>query len=164
MSHIQSLATSTLLCAAFLTLAPAAAQNHSGHTMPMPAAKASKVPLPVTISGASIVAVPPVIKETSAFMVLKNTSSQPIKLMNVSATVAGSAMLMKTIKNQNMTGMIPAATLTIPAKGTLTLKNDGDHIMLMTLKRPLKVGEVLPIVLTDAAGRSVTVKATVKKP
>lgn len=158
------LATGSLLIAL-----PAQAQNHAGHTMPTPkpaasSTKVSATPLPVTVQNATIVAVPGTIKETSAFMTLKNTSAKSVQLSGVTATIAGSAMLMKTIKSANMMGMVPAPVLIIPAKGTLTLKNDGDHVMLSALKRPLKVGEVLPIVLSSSDGRSLTVKATVKKP
>ncbi len=154
---------------------PAMAQNHtmpqnhnmSSHTMPMPTqtAKAGvKAALPLSVQSAVIVAVPPSIKETSAFMTLKNTSGQAVTLSGATATFAGHTMLMHTLKTQNMSGMVAALALVVPAHGTLSLKSDGDHVMLMALKRPLKAGEVLPIVLQAADGRVVTVKATVKKP
>ena len=170
MLKLNSSVVLALVLAGSSALFVAAAQgmtghNMAGHTMPMPAPLAAKAaPLPLTAQNATIVAVPPSIKETSAFVTLKNTGKQPVKLTGVSAQIAGSAMLMKTLKTGNMTGMVGAPVLIVPAGGTLTLKNDGDHIMLTGLKRALKVGEVLPIVLTDATGRSVTIKATVKKP
>ena len=109
-------------------------------------------------------AVPPSITETSAFLTVKNTGKTAIKLVGVRAGIAGHSMFMKTVKQQNMTGMLPAAGFVVPAGGTLVMKNDGDHVMLMKLKRALKVGEVLPIVLQASDGRTVTIKATVKKP
>ena len=145
---------------------PALAQNHQHRAMPMPAAApaAKAARLPLTASGAVIVAVPPSIKETSAFMTLRNPTAKPVLVTNVSAAVAPSAMLMHTLKTQNMSGMVMAPSLVVPAHGTLVLRPDGDHVMLSSLKRPLKVGEVLPLVLSDGAGRTLQVGATVKKP
>lgn len=142
-----------------------AGAQHAGHahTMPTPAASASKGPLPLVASGATVVAVPASLKDTSAFMTLKNTTSKSIALVGATATVAGHAMLMNTIQSANMTGMMAANQLVVPAGGTLTLKHTGDHVMLMSLKRPLKVGEVIDIVLKASDGRTLTVKATVKK-
>lgn len=150
-------------------LAQTHGQTHSGHpmsmSMPAPARTGKPAPtLPLTVQKATIVAVPPSIGETSAFMTLRNAGKQPIRLVGVSATVAGQAMLMKTVKSANMSGMVGASSLVVPAGGSLTLNSDGDHVMLSGLKRALKPGEVLPLVLTDAAGRQLTVKATVKKP
>lgn len=144
--------------------------QHSGHAMPaspQAAAKASpnRTPLPLQVVGkATVVAVPPGIKETSAFISLKNTGKQTVKLLSVSASVAGNAMYMNTVKSQNMMGMVQAPGFSIAPGGTLRMANDGNHVMLMRLKRPLKVGEVLPIVLQAADGRTLTVKATVTKP
>lgn len=142
---------------------PAAAQ-HSGHTMPMPAPATSPATLPLAVQSATIVAVPPSIKDTSAFITVKNTSTKSIKLTGVSASFAGHAMFMKTVKTQKMTGMLPTPGFVVPAGGTLTMQNDGDHVMLMALTRPLKEGEVLPIVLQASDGRTFTARATVKKP
>ncbi|WP_291422962.1 copper chaperone PCu(A)C [Deinococcus sp.] len=156
---------------------PAMAQNHNmgshtmNHAMPMPAQTAKpvaqpgvKAVLPLSVQNAVIVAVPPSIKETSAFMTLKNTSGQAVMLSGATATFAGHSMLMHTLKAQNMSGMVAAPVLVVPAHGTLSLKSDGDHVMLSALKRPLKVGEVLPIVLQASDGRTLSVKAAVKKP
>lgn len=157
----------TLTCG--LLLVPLAqAHDHSKMTMPMPAATPSpntnKAPLPLSAKNGVIVAVPPSIKETSVFMTLTNTSSMPIKLVGLKSSVAGMTMLMHTVKNGQMLGMTHATSLTVPAKGQLVLNNDGDHLMLQQLKRPLKVGEVLPITLIAADGRTLTVQAKVQKP
>ena len=92
------------------------------------------------------------------------TSAAPVTLKAVSTPVAGHAMLMVTTKSGAMSGMQAAPTLTVPARGTLKMGHMGDHVMLMDLKRPLKVGEKLTFTLTDTAGRTVQVAATVRKP
>lgn len=147
-----------------------ATAQHAGHTTtpapktaPKPTAKPTAA-LPLVAQNPTIVAVPPSITETSAYLTVKNTSKQAVKLVGVKASIAGQSMFMKTLVQKNMMGMIPAAGFVVPAGGTLTMKNDGNHVMLMNLKRPLKVGEVLPIVLQASDGRTITINATVRKP
>lgn len=153
----------SLLAAGTLLALMSAAAQHSGHNAPAARTPAAP-PLPLVAQQPTIVAVPPSITETSAYLTLRNTGRTAIKLVGVSADIAGHSMFMKTLKQQNMMGMLPAAGFVVPAGGTLVMKSDGDHVMLMKLKRPLKVGEVLPIVLQASDGRRITVKATVKKP
>ncbi|MDV6374254.1 copper chaperone PCu(A)C [Deinococcus arenicola] len=145
---------------------PAVAQ-HMDHSMPIPAAtaKASAGTLPLKAMNATVVAVPPMIKETSIFGTLMNTGKTPIVLSGVQASVAGQGMLMVTKKaSGGMQGMSMAETLTVPAGGKLVLSDIGDHLMLMNLKRPLKIGEALTLTLRATDGRTFTFKATVKKP
>ncbi|MFC5847482.1 copper chaperone PCu(A)C [Deinococcus petrolearius] len=159
-----------------LTLAPLALAQHAGHAMPMPArpgaeaqtrggsTSGASAPLPLRASAATVVAVPPGIRETSVFLTLTNTGARPLKITGVRSEVAGRALLMNPVKSGAMTGMKTAAALLVPARGQLTLDATGDHVMLRGLKRALKVGETLKVVLVTADGRSLTLNATVKKP
>lgn len=153
-----------LLIAPLLLVSAASAQMHHMTTAPKSTAPKSTGKLPLTASGGTVVAVPPSIKDTSAFVTLKNSTAKAINLTGASASVAGQSMLMHTISNANMSGMVAADKLVVPARGTLTLKFNGDHIMLMGLKRALKVGEVLNITVQADDGRTFGFAATVKKP
>ncbi|GGM13143.1 copper chaperone PCu(A)C [Deinococcus aerophilus] len=120
--------------------------------------------LPLQAQGATVVAVPPVIKETSVFATLINTGQTPIVLKGASAEVAAHGMLMVTASQSGMVGMSMTPTLTVPAGGRLVLSATGSHLMLMGLKRPLKVGETLRLTLSAADGRTFSLNATVRKP
>jgi copper(I)-binding protein len=52
--------------------------------------------------------------------------------------------------------------LTIQAGETSTLKPGGNHVMLMGLKRPLKVGDEVTVTLDFSNGESLDVTATIK--
>lgn len=145
---------------------PPAPASHSAHSAAptAPAKTTSAGQLPLTVQGATVAAVPPSIKDTSAFMTLTNSSAQAVKLVGVSSPLAAHGMLMKTVKRNGMLGMVMTPMLVVPARGKLTLRNDGDHLMLMGLKRPLKVGESVKLTLKAADGRTLTVNATVRKP
>lgn len=174
-----SLAAASLAFVVSVALAQntaAAQQGHMpGHTMSGPLAVPITAPvvtvatrpvaLPLTAQNATIVAVPPGITETSVFMILQNTGSKPIILSGVTASVAAHGMLMVTRRDaQGRTGMSETRALTVPAGRSLTLSATADHLMLMGLKRPLKVGERLPLTLRTSDGRSLKVVAVVRKP
>ncbi|GGL68838.1 hypothetical protein GCM10010840_03700 [Deinococcus aerolatus] len=129
------------------------------------AASARAGTLPLKAENATVVAVPPMIKETSVFGTLTNTGKTPVVLSGVSASVADHGMLMVTRKaSGGMQGMSVARTLTVPAGGRLVLSDTGDHLMLMKLKRPLRVGETLTLILSAMDGRTFTFQAAVRKP
>lgn len=140
------------------------------HRMPTPktavsTAEATAGTLPLKAMNATVVAVPPLIRETSVFGTLLNTGKTPVVLNGVQASVAGQGMLMVTKKSSGgMQGMSMTRTLTVPAGGQLVLSDTGDHLMLTGLKRPLKVGETLTLTLTASDGRTFALKAAVRKP
>lgn len=155
--------TASALLSASLTAGWAAAQHATSHTMPMtPPARTAGLPL--TAQGARVVAVPPGIQETSAFVTLRNTGRTPIVITGASSDAAGMVMLMNTYRNGALTGMRATAALTVPAGGSLVMNETGDHLMLTRLRHPLKVGAAIQITLTGRDGRTLKVSATVKKP
>ncbi|MFC4639015.1 copper chaperone PCu(A)C [Deinococcus hohokamensis] len=157
MSHRFFLALSAGL---LLTVLPVAA-GHTGH--PAPAARTSTAA--VRALGAQVVAVPPVITETSAFVSLHNPGARPAVLSGVQTPLAAHSMLMLTGRDrQGLSGMRSVARLSVPARGTLKMGPDGTHIMLMGLKRPLKVGERLTLTLSFVGGQTLKVQATVRRP
>lgn len=143
------------------------AAAHEGHHHHHHAPKASKVtsalPLPLKVTGLSVMAVPASVKDTAAYMTLSNPTDKDIVLVDAEAKVAGESMLMHTVMKDGMMGMTHAEKLVIPARGQLILAHDGDHVMLMKLKRPLVVGEKIEIVLIADNGQRLTVTAPVQK-
>lgn len=83
------------------------------------------------------------------------------------ALVAGESGIAKTVEihtmvmEGNMMKMRAIEELLLPAKTAVSLGADGNHIMLIGLKKPLKAGEKVPFALTIkfANGSKTTVKA-----
>ncbi|MPY65203.1 copper chaperone PCu(A)C [Deinococcus sp. SDU3-2] len=137
---------------------------HSGHTAAAPASSSTQR-LPLGVQGASVIAVPPGATETSAGMTLRNPGKTPVVLTAARSSAAGHVMLMTTRRDaQGRVGMSGVKSLTVPAGGQLVLKPGGDHLMLMDLKRPLRLGERVPLVLVARDGRTLSVSATVRLP
>lgn len=120
-------------------------------------------PAPLRVQSATVMAVPPSIRETSAFVTLKNPTRKAVVIVGVQTPVAAHSMLMTTRKVGDMLGMSEVKTLTVPANGTLKMSATGDHLMLMHLRRPLKVGETLSLTLKTLDGRTLVVRAKVNR-
>lgn len=122
---------------------------------------------PLSATGGWVWAVAPGQPDTSAFMTLKNTGKVAVRVTGGSTALAGMVMPMKTTASQHgaahMSGMQNVAALVVPPGGSLTLKPDGDHLMLMGLKRALKPGETITLSLNTSAGL-LKVPLTVRKP
>jgi copper(I)-binding protein len=89
-------------------------------------------------------AVPDVMDSTAVYMVLVNTGSDPAELVGGSTTIADSVAPMITTKEgeglKQVVGMQSVDSLKIPAHGTLVLEPNGNHLMVMGLKKHPKEG------------------------
>jgi periplasmic copper chaperone A len=89
-------------------------------------------------------AVPDAMDMTAAYMILKNTGSTPAELVGGSTSIADSVAPMITTKEgqglKQMLGMKAVDSLNIPARGTLVLEPNGNHLMVMGLKEHPKEG------------------------
>jgi copper(I)-binding protein len=117
----------------------------------------------VTASGAYINA-PVVTDQTGAFVLIKNATATPVRLVSVSvpATAAKSASVHTMAMVDGKMAMVPVkGGLLIPAHGQVQLKSGGFHIMLMMPM--LKTGQTVPMTFTFSNGAKVTANAMVKK-
>lgn len=86
-------------------------------------------------------------------------------LVSVSSPVAALAQVHETRMESNMMMMRELeAGLPLPAGQPVVLAPNGNHIMLMGVKEPLKAGDTVEISLTFATARPVEVVATVGQP
>lgn len=101
---------------------------------------------------------------TGAFMTL--ISPVDAALVAVASPAANIVEIHEMAMEGGMMKMRPVDRVPLPAGKMVELKSGGYHLMLMSLKQPLKAGEVVPIRLTleDAARRrtNVEVNATVR--
>ncbi len=133
----------------------------------VPTLRAGDAP-PVKVENAHVRAVPPVSKETAAFMVIVNDGDKPVRLVGGSTPIAGMAMPMITTQEEHggamAMGMKDMDYLEVPAHGKLELKPGGDHLMLTDLKSTPKEGDKVQLTLRFEPGSfEITVEATVTK-
>ena len=86
-------------------------------------------------------------KVAAGYMSIRNKSAQPERLVGVASPVAGRVETHIHIKDGDVLRMREVKGYDIPANGVFELKPSGAHLMLVDLKRPLKEGEKVPLVL-----------------
>ncbi|MBI5877408.1 MAG: copper chaperone PCu(A)C [Chloroflexi bacterium] len=99
----------------------------------------------------------------AAYMILKNIGKEDMKLLSAASDVAQAVEIHQTTMVGGAMQMAPVKEIPITAGGQTELKPGGYHVMMIGLKRELKVGEKISVVLTFDKGASITVSADVKQ-
>jgi periplasmic copper chaperone A len=98
------------------------------------------------------------------YLVVKNGSGTPDRLVGAATQVAGAAEIHVTVNEGGMMRMKHVDAIEVPANGSATLKPGGFHIMLVDLKTQLKEGTAYPLTLTFEKAGAVTVRVQVQRP
>ncbi|WP_243027912.1 copper chaperone PCu(A)C [Thermus albus] len=110
--------------------------------------------------------VPPVVKDTAAYLTLENRGSTPLRLVAVETDLAQRVSIHKDHREhrggQVVLGMRPLPYLDIPPKGRVEFRPGKYHLMLEGLKRPLKPGEKVTLVLRFQDGTKLKVMLPVE--
>jgi periplasmic copper chaperone A len=98
--------------------------------------------------------------QDSASVQLTITSKKDATLVGVASGSAQSAEIHTMVMEGDVMKMRAIESLPLPAKTPVTLGADGNHLMLIGLKKPLKAGHKLPYALTVkfADGKTVVLK------
>ena len=100
---------------------------------------------------------------TGLFGTLKNSGTEEMTVISAASPAAGMVELHEVVGPAGSTTMRPkTGGLAIPAGGSHVLAPGGDHIMLMDLKKPLKVGSDVEVTLTFADGTTLPFSAQVR--
>lgn len=95
--------------------------------------------------------VPPVVKDTAAYLTLENRGKTPLRLVGAETEVAERVSFHQNLREhrggQVVLGMRPLPYLDIPPGGRVEFRPGKYHLMLEGLKRPLKAGEKVVLVL-----------------
>jgi periplasmic copper chaperone A len=125
------------------------------------AAVSAAAPAVLSVQDAWIRATPGV-DVAAVYLTLRNTGSQPAVVTGVRSPAAQSAMIHQTTLVNGESTMRPQERLRIAAGETVRFAPGGLHIMLHGLKRPLAVGDEVPVTVLFEGGGSVTALARVR--
>jgi len=95
---------------------------------------------------------------SAAFGTITNNADEDDALVGASAPGVPTVELHETVDGV----MQQVESFPIPAGGTLELKPGANHIMLMGLVEPLKVGETLELTLTFESGATATIEVPIE--
>jgi copper(I)-binding protein len=105
--------------------------------------------------------------QTTAGAYMQLTSRERASLVGVETPAAGSVEIHEMRMEGNVMRMRALSRLDLPPGKTVELKPGSYHIMLLSLQRPLKKGEVVPIRLkvemADKSVRTLEVRAEVRE-
>jgi len=116
----------------------------------------------VEVKDAYVRHMPPTQTVTGAFMTLVNTTDSDRAAVSASSDVAETVELHTHIKDGGVMRMRQVEKIDIPAGGSTELKPGGFHVMLIDLKKPLELGQMVDISLTFDDGSSTAFQAEVK--
>jgi periplasmic copper chaperone A len=116
----------------------------------------------VEIKDAWIRATAPGQKTAAGYMTISNKSAQPERLVGGSSEAAAKVQTHVSVKDGDIVRMREVKGYDIPAKGSFELKPSASHLMLVDLKRPLKEGDKVPVVLKFEKSGEVKVEFEVR--
>jgi copper(I)-binding protein len=104
----------------------------------------------------------PGVDVAAAYLTLHNAGTQAVVVSGVRSPAAAAAMIHETSLVNGVSTMRPREPLRVAAGETVRFAPGGLHIMLHGLKRPLAVGDEVPVTLLMEGGGSVTALARVR--
>lgn len=113
------------------------------------------------VKGGWVRLVPPVSDSTAAYLTLANPGNKAVRIVGVSADVAGSAMLHGMSMEGGRMKMFGMKSLDVPAHGKVSLTPGGSHVMLMDLAHPLADGDAVNLTFRFADGSKQTIRLNV---
>lgn len=108
------------------------------------------------ISGAFLRASPKVANAAAGFVTIKNPNAEADTLLGAEADISKAVELHTHVKDGEVMRMRQVDSVAVPANGVAELKPGADHIMFITLHKPLSEGQTIPVTLVFAkAGKKV---------
>ena len=101
----------------------------------------------VQISDAWSRATPPGAKIAAGYLTIRNQGATADRLIGASSPAAARVEPHVTEKQGEVMRMREVKGYDVPAKGSYELRPGGAHLMLVDIKRPLKEGDKVPLVL-----------------
>jgi copper(I)-binding protein len=86
-------------------------------------------------------------KIAAGYMMIRNLSASPDRLVGASSPVAAHVQTHVIVKEGEVFRMREVKGYDVPANGSFELKPGGAHLMLVDVKRPLKEGEKVSLTL-----------------
>ena len=101
---------------------------------------------------------------SSVYFTVANTGVVPDTLTGVRTDAAEGVGLHMSMEQNRMMSMAALRTLPVPAQDSVQFRPLGAHVMLTRLTRPLAEGDTVRMTLEFVSGKSIEVRAGVRKP
>ncbi len=116
----------------------------------------------VNVEGAYVRHMPPTQSVTGAFMTFRNTTDADREIVSAESDVAERVELHTHLHDNGVMKMRQVEKIEVPARGETVLAPGGFHVMLIGLKQPLELGQMVDIKFNFDDGSSEQIQAEVK--
>jgi hypothetical protein len=116
----------------------------------------------ITAKDAWVRAAPSAAMTSAAFMVLHNAAARDAAVVSARSPAARIVEIHETRDDDGIMRMRRVDALTVPARGSVTLKPGSYHLMLINLTAPLRPGTSVTVTLAFSDGSTLDVAATVR--
>ena len=99
----------------------------------------------VRIENAWALATAPGARIAAGYMVIRNVSAAPDRLVGAASASAEKVEMHVTLKDGDVARMREVKAYDVPPKGAFELKPGGAHLMFVNIKAPFKQGEKIPV-------------------
>ena len=106
----------------------------------------------ITFEKAYVLAGPAGQANTAGYATIKNSGDSACDIVGANSAIAEKTELHTITTENGMFNMQQVKSFTVPANGSLSLAQGGNHLMFMQLKNPLKMDESVPVTLQFAGG------------
>lgn len=107
-------------------------------------------------------AAPPNVKIMAAYLEIHNNGKTPRILASASSPVFGQIGIHRSMMHGNMVHMEQLDELAVPPQASVALKPGGLHLMLTDAKKPLHIGDQVPVTLLFKGGEKIQFMAAVR--
>ena len=107
-------------------------------------------------------ATPPGAQVAGAFLTIENRGKDPDRLVGVASPVAGQVAIHEMAVEGGVMKMRAVRGVDLPPGAKVQLRPGGYHVMLESLKQPLKAGDAIPLTLTFEKAGSIDIKVPVE--
>lgn len=116
----------------------------------------------IFVEDAYVRGLPPSVKNTSAYMTIKNSSNEERQLVGAETDIAAAVMIHRTENRHGLMTMDHKMSVIIPAHGEALLTSGATHLMIMGLKAPIAPSALVDITLLFQNGDKYTVTMPVR--
>jgi len=117
----------------------------------------------LTISDAWVRMAPATLKTHGAYLTITNHGKETKELIGATSENYGEVQIHLSKVVDGVATMQRMESIEIPAGKTVAFKPGGLHLMLMSAKKPLAEGKMVPLTLSFRSGETIEVKAMVMK-
>ena len=106
---------------------------------------------------------PPMVPMRAGYMKIENPTKQPVEIIAVQSDAFERVEMHETLMEDGVMKMVEQDTIELPAKSQVELKPGGKHLMLITPKQTMQLGDDIELTITFSDDTSQRIQLEVRQ-